>query len=173
MALCVLMPAAWHATSAQDVESLSLPDDVRPDTVYGRVGDWFALRDLDGEALPFSSLSDRTLFVNFWATWCAPCVEEMPTIVELRNTLGDSDVAFLLISIDDSKRAVRRFVKKHKLSLPVYLRDWQPGESTFIAGIVPATFIVNKEGEIAYQHHGAANWDTEPVRRFLQELAQR
>ena len=48
-----------------------------------------------------------------------------------------------------------------------------PGESTFTAGIVPATFIVNRQGEIAYQHHGAANWNSETIRRFLTELAER
>jgi len=170
--LGLLLMAASQITFAQAQDALSSPSEVRPDTVYGRVGDWFVLRDLGGETMPFANFSNRVLFVNFWATWCSPCVEEMPTIIELVDAVGDGDVAFLLISIDDDERTVRRFVKKHKLSAPVYLRGWQPGESTFAAGIVPATFIVGKGGEIAYQHHGAADWNTEPLRRFLRELAQ-
>jgi thiol-disulfide isomerase/thioredoxin len=165
--LFLMLPA-----SAQGQSSLSIPSEVRADSVYGRVGEWFVLRDLEGSALPFSNLQGRVLFVNFWATWCAPCVEEMPTISILAESLRDTDVEFLLISIDDFQRDVRRFVSRQQLTVPVYLRGWKPGESVFAGDMVPATFIVNKEGKIAYQHHGAADWNTESIRRFLTELAQ-
>jgi thiol-disulfide isomerase/thioredoxin len=161
----------WQVTFAQDIGELSMPGPIQPDMVYGEVGDWFVLRDLDETILPDSVLADRILFVNFWATWCGPCVQEMPTIVQLAEVIGDSSVAFLLISIDDSERAVRQFGKKHGLPVPLYLRGWKPGESTFVAGIVPATFIVNKNREIVYQHHGAADWNTDAIRLYLRELA--
>ena len=170
--LGLLLMVVWQETSAQE-SSLSSPGAVQPDTVYGSVGAWFVLRNQEGETLPFGHFKDQVLFVNFWSTWCAPCVEELPTIVELTDALGDSEVVFLLISIDDDERAVHQFVRKHPLPVPVYFRGWPAGESTFTGGMVPATFIISREGEIAYQHHGAANWNTEPIRRFLRELAQR
>lgn len=169
--LGLLMVPIGETASAQE-NALSLPSDVPPDTVYGHLGDWFVVHDLEGETKALPDFRNRILFVNFWATWCAPCVEEMPSIAALTDTL-DSEVEFLLISIDESARDVRRFLRKHAWSVPVYMPGWAPGASTFTAGIVPATFIVNRKGEIAYQHHGAANWNTEPIRHFLRELARR
>lgn len=170
--LGLLMVPIGEIASAQE-NALSLPSDVRPDTVYGHLGDWFVVHDLEGETKSLPDFRNRVLFVNFWATWCAPCVEEMPAIDALADTLDDSDVEFLIISIDEKERDVRRFLQKHAWSVPVYMPGWPPGASTFTAGIVPATFIVNKEGAIAYQHHGAANWNTESIRRFLWEQARR
>ena len=172
-ALCLLLTAAGQTAAAQQGGPLSPPGDTRPDAVHGRLGDWFAVRDLEGRVLRLPDLHGRVLFVNFWATWCGPCIEEMPSIEALAGTLGEADVAFLLISIDEEARDVRRFVKRHALSLPVYFQGWAPGESTFQAGLIPATFIVSRAGEIRYQHHGAADWNTEAVRGLLTELTQR
>jgi thiol-disulfide isomerase/thioredoxin len=167
--LCV--PAVPYVAFAQASSPLPEPGEVQAGSEHGRIGDWFALRTLDGEVMSFSELSGRVLFVNFWATWCAPCVQEMPTIVDLAESLEDVDVTFLLISIDENVRDVRRFVAAHGMDRFVFLRGWEAGESIFPAGIVPATFVVDRSGTIAYQHHGAADWSSDPIRRLLAEKA--
>jgi thiol-disulfide isomerase/thioredoxin len=162
--------AAAPATAQVD-DVLAEPGDVMADTVHGRIDDWFALRTVDGEEVPYGAFQGRVLFVNFWATWCAPCIEEMPTIVELARSFERSDVAFLLVSIDDDERNARRFAEELDLSRFVYFRGWEPWTSTFRAGIVPATFVVDRDGSIVYQHHGAADWNAERIRHFLREKA--
>lgn len=166
-----LLAASAGPAKAQVEGVLAEPGDLAADTMHGRIGDWFALRTLDGDEVPYDAFAGRVLFVNFWATWCAPCVEEMPTIVELARSLEGSDVAFLLVSIDEDERAARRFAEEKGLSRFVYFRGWEPWTSTFKAGIVPATFVVDRHGSIVYQHHGAADWNTERIRRFLREEA--
>ncbi len=156
---------------AQAANGLPPPGEILADTTFGRIGSWFTLRTPDGEEIQASEFRERVLFVNFWATWCAPCVQELPTIVDLADSMKEVEVEFLLVSIDDDERLVRRFVRKHDLSGRVYLRGWDAGASTFTAGIVPATFIVTKDGTIAYQHHGAADWNTDSIRRFLMTKA--
>lgn len=167
----ILVFAMPHGTAAQDRGDLGSPGETRADTTYGEVGEWFAIRALTGDVMQFPELQGRVLFVNFWATWCAPCVEEMPTIVDLADSLIEEDISFLLISIDDDRRAARRFAKKHGLADLIYFPEWEPGASTFQAGIVPASFIIDRNGAIAYQHHGAANWNMESIRRFLKKKA--
>jgi len=166
-----LLAVSAGTATAQVVGVLAEPGDVPADTVHGRIGDWFALRTLDGDEVPYDAFEGRVLFVNFWATWCAPCIEEMPTIVELARSLEGSNVAFLLVSIDDDERAARRFAEERDLSRFVYFRGWEPWTSTFTAGIVPATFVVARDGSIVYQHHGAADWNLQRIRRFLREKA--
>ena len=162
----VVLTMLCTRTAAQDRIELHTPTALHPDSVFGQVGAWFSVRNLDGQVVQFADLNGRLLFVNFWATWCAPCVAEMPTILELMKAVGD-EVGVLLISVDEEERDVRRFLKKHKLTAPVFFRGWPPGESTFPAPKIPATFIVDREGRIVYQHHGAANWNEE---NFLQQL---
>lgn len=169
LAAAVLLAASPHDVTAQFGRGLAAPGGVQVDTTYGSVGEWFALRTPSGDVMQYSEFRGRVLFVNFWATWCAPCVKEMPTIAELAEAMEDTEVAFLLISIDEERREFERFVKKRGLEHLSYLRAWEEGVSSFEGGMVPATFIVDKHGKIVYRHHGAANWNTESIRRFLRE----
>ena len=165
----VLLAMSSHLATAQSGSGLGAPAGVDVDTTYGSVGEWFALRTPSGDVMQYSEFRGRVLFVNFWATWCAPCVKEMPTIAALAEAMKDTEVAFLLISIDEELRDFKRFVKDQGLEHLAYLRDWEPGTSSFEGGMVPATFVVDKRGRIVYRHHGAANWNTESIRRFLRE----
>lgn len=160
-----------YAAVAQSASPLPGPGEIQENLEHGQIGDWFTLRTLEGDVIPFPDLSGRVLFVNFWATWCAPCVQEMPTIVELVESLGDVEVTFLLISVDENVRDVRRFVSAHDMDRFVFMRGWEPGESIFPAGIVPATFVVDRRGTITYQHHGAADWNSDSIRRLLVDKA--
>lgn len=160
------------ASTAQ-LQDPALPQTiVEADSALGRIGDWFVLSDLEGERVEPEEVLGSVLFINFWATWCAPCLEEMPSIEALSRSVADSGVRFLMISVDDRERDVRRFLRRRALDLPLFLRGWLPGESTFRAGIIPATFIVDRSGRIVFAHHGAANWDNQEVRDFLNKLSK-
>lgn len=170
--ICMLVLGGWGTALAQTRAGLPAPILAEADTVYGQVGDWFVLRGIDGTAIDFDDLRGRPLFINFWATWCPPCIREMPTIVDLMHSVGEY-VTVLLISVDNDDRDVQRYLRKHGLSVPVYFRDWQPGQSTFPARMIPATFVVDAEGSIIYQHHGAADWSAAAFRAKLDEWTAR
>lgn len=121
----------------------------------------------DGIAFQFSDLKDRVIFLNFWATWCPPCVAELPEIQKAYEKHGD-DVAFILVSNQEAG-IVEAFMEKHGYDLPVYY----PGSATpgcFESASIPTTFIISGEGRIVSKKKGAINWDSRATDRIFGEL---
>lgn len=129
------------------------------------------LETLDGRGLLGSQLEGRPLFVNFWATWCSPCIAEMPAIVELAASPQASsfDLQVLLVT-DETKEDVERFLAKRPelrgLSFAL-AHDGIPAEIWFHAR--PATSIVGCDGEVILRHTGAADWSAPSFRSSLGE----
>jgi thiol-disulfide isomerase/thioredoxin len=137
-------------------------------TVLGKAEEAWTLQTLDGKDVQFASFHGKVIFLNRWATWCGPCVSEIPSIERLAESVKGEDVVFLLVS-DESPQLVRAFVEKKGLQVPVYVsRSKVP--ALFTSHAIPATFIVNRRGEIVFQHIGSANWDSDDGRRFLRSL---
>lgn len=128
----------------------------------------WSVRTLDGREIRLTDLRGKVLFLNFWATWCGPCVAELPSIERLSTAMSGSEVAFLLISQEDQGR-VQQFAEAREFQLPFCVAQGKVPES-FVTDAIPATFILNRHGEIVFQHIGSANWDSEESRRFLQLL---
>ena len=98
----------------------------------------FQLKDYHGEIL----------LVAYWATWCKPCVTEVPTLIELQNKYGDEDFTVIGISVDKSQTLVKKFIAKKGINYPVYMAD-ESVEQIFgtIFGL-PTTFLLDANGEI-------------------------
>ena len=128
-------------------------------------------QSLDGEETSLSAFEGKVLFVNLWATWCGPCVVEMPSIQRLYEQFPQEDVAFLLVS-DERPDVVEEFVQEKGWELPLYVsKDEKP--SAFKTLGIPATFILDREGRIVFRHVGSAAWDDESTVRFLTELLEK
>jgi thiol-disulfide isomerase/thioredoxin len=125
--------------------------------------------DLAGREVSFDELGGRVLVLNFWATWCAPCVAEMPSLERLREATEDLDVVFACIT-SEATDAVERFLAKRELGLPVYLLRGDVPDAFRTRG-VPATFVLDRSGMVAMRHVGAAAWDDERVIAFVRGLA--
>src|SRR5262249_5028569 len=108
----------------------------------------------------------RTLFLNFWATWCAPCVAEMPSIERLMERVAGAGVAFAYVSTEPLE-TVKAFSTRRasKLKLPIYIL-LDPKPPIFETQAIPATFIA-KNGDVISQHIGAARWDTDEIVALL------
>ncbi|MDP9122711.1 MAG: TlpA family protein disulfide reductase, partial [Acidobacteriota bacterium] len=129
------------------------------------------LRTLEGRVVDFSPWQGKVLFVNVFATWCPPCREELPTILRLREATKDLPVEFVFISTDKDGDAVRSFLRKAKLSFPVFLSYWKRGSSIFSSEAIPMTFILDREGRVVFEERGAADWNVPSVRAFLARVA--
>jgi thiol-disulfide isomerase/thioredoxin len=115
----------------------------------------------------FSNLRFKVVVLNFWATWCPPCVAEMPEFQSLYRKYGDR-VAFLMVT-NDKPEAVEAFIKKNHYQFPVlYLAENPPKPLSFSA--LPTTFIISKEGRVVTKKTGAANWDSKAMEKILDEL---
>ncbi len=123
--------------------------------------------DLDGKKVNYQSFDDKPVFVNIWATWCPPCVGELPSIKSLYAAYGDR-VHFLLLS-DENPEKVRNFADKHQYSgLPFYYYRNLPTD--FSTTSIPTTFVINGDHKVVIKKKGAADWDSDKVTKLLDEL---
>ncbi len=121
----------------------------------------FRLPALGGGELDLATLRGRVVVVNFWATWCPPCVTEMPSLEGLHRALGKEGLAVVGISVDEDETALRRFVEQHGLTFSI-LRD--PGGRMAAAAYRttgwPETFELDAQGVLREHYVGPAQWDT-------------
>ncbi len=125
----------------------------------------------DGNGTPYhmSDLRGAVIFLNFWATWCPPCVAELPEIQKAYEKHGN-EVVFLLVA-NQEPSVVEAFMEKHGYDIPVFY----PGTSTpqvFESSSIPTTFIISREGKIVTKKRGAANWDSRATTRIFNELVR-
>jgi thiol-disulfide isomerase/thioredoxin len=127
----------------------------------------FLLSDLQGNSLLMSSLKSKTLFINFWATWCPPCIAEMPNIQGLYSDLKeDKDIVFLMISLDQDPQKAADFMKRKVYDLPVYFPR-SPKPRVYDTSVVPTTYVVDGNGYIVMKKRGMAQYNTKRFMEFL------
>jgi thiol-disulfide isomerase/thioredoxin len=137
--------------------------------------DW-QLRSLDGTTVDPATLRGKVVFLNSWATWCPPCVAELPSIASLRDKvgvrLGDraGEVRFLCISSEPA-RTLQNFRSVGELDLPAYVLEGRM-PALFETDAIPATFILDRQGRVVLKHIGAARWDDPGCVDFLVSLSE-
>ena len=133
-----------------------------------------AFTSLDGAKVSLASFKGKVLFVNLWATWCAPCREEMPGMQKLYERMKGENFEMIAISIDkDGKKAVAPFVKELGLTFPVLLDVEQQAAVPFHITGVPETFLVSPDGIILHHLVGPTNWDRPEIGDALKALTRR
>ncbi len=132
--------------------------------------DW-PLLDLKDQATSFARFKGKAVFLNIWATWCPPCVEEMPSIARLAEDpqLRGKGIEFVCVSTDESTEAVRRFLEGRSWTMSFLWAEKLP--AVFLTEGIPATFIIAPDGRIAAREVGSARWDTPEVVALLTKLA--
>ena len=143
-------------------------------SIYGQVDYSWSLQSLEGTEVELSQFRGKVIFLNLWATWCGPCVAEMPSIQELYNLVGDEGIVFLMIS-DEDRETVGDFVEKEGFSFPVYLSQNKIFDDDDFPDLlktrgIPTTYIIDSDGWVIFRHVGSAKWDDESCRDFLQSL---
>jgi thiol-disulfide isomerase/thioredoxin len=128
------------------------------------------LGDLQGRVHRLSDYRGKVVLVNFWATWCEPCREEMPSIERLRQSLVGEPFAVLAVNLAEPVSRIERFLAGVPVGFPVLLdRDTQTARS-WKARILPATYLVDASGRIRYRHYGELDWAGEVARDRVREL---
>ena len=133
----------------------------------------FKIKDLNGTVIDFKDFKGKTIFLNVWATWCGPCRVEMPSIQKLYDKVDKENIVFIMLAVDDRKHfdKVVNFVKEKEYTFPVYVpHEFLPDQ--LMVRTIPTTFVINSDGKIATKETGAANYDTEEFKKFLEGLTK-
>lgn len=147
---------------------------LRPEAVVvGLQAPEFSLPGLDGRMISLSDYRGKVVVVNVWATWCPPCVDEMPSLEKLYQQFKAENFTILAVSIDTAgAAAVAPFMKKHGLTFPVLLDTKLSIRTTYRTTGVPETFIVNQQGILVKKVIGPQDWAAPEVLRYIRQLLQ-
>lgn len=127
------------------------------------------LKNSQGEDFNLDNAKGKVIVLNFWATWCPPCIAEMPSLEALyQDYKSNKDVVFLFVSNEDND-ILEEFMLDKNYSFPVYqpLTQYPP---EFNVSSIPRTFIISKQGDIVIDKTGAADWDSDSVKNTINEL---
>jgi len=130
----------------------------------------FNLLDLTGKRVILSGLKGKIVFLNFWATWCSPCREEMPSMQKLYARFKDKDFAMVAVSLNEPASAVKNFFKDYNLTFTALLDS--DGELMSPYGIrgIPNTFIIDRDGTIIGKAFGPRKWDDQKAIALFDHL---
>jgi thiol-disulfide isomerase/thioredoxin len=127
--------------------------------------------DRDGRKIDLTNEKGKLLIVHFWATWCPPCVEEIPSLSRFWEEYGKrGDLALYAISVDKDWKTIDTFAAKHPNKLPIYRDPDAKTAARFGSGQYPETYIVNKNGRVLHRVQGAVSWETPEFRQRIQQL---
>ncbi|PVW15895.1 TlpA family protein disulfide reductase [Marixanthomonas spongiae] len=125
---------------------------------------------LDNRRVNFSASEGNVVLLNFWATWCPPCIAEMPSLQNLYDEYGDQ-VDFYLVT-SEKPETVRRFMDKKGYTLPVYIQQSNAPEALYSQAL-PTTYLISKKGEIVIKETGAADWDSKKTKEIIDGLLEK
>jgi len=127
------------------------------------------LYTLDGRPANLRQFRGKAVLVNLWASWCPPCLAEMPGLQALYQKTDTAKVAFVLISLDENPNKARALLKRRGYTLPVFFPA-APLPAPFNSPSIPSTIILTPTGQLADRHEGMADYDTPEFRAALEKL---
>lgn len=146
----------------------SIPDEVPEQTVA--MGDFTYINER-GESMFTNALRGKVIFMNFWASWCPPCLAEMPSLQKLYDKYqSDSNVVFLFINEDDNREAGLNYLRKHNFTMPLLQTSGAAPEIIY-SGTLPTTTVISKNGEVLLKHEGVGNFNTDKFEAWFSSLS--
>ena len=125
------------------------------------------LTDLRGKKHSLSDYRGKVVLVNFWATWCEPCREEMPSMERLRVSLAERPFAVLAVNLAEPESRIAKFLDTVPVGFPILLDRDTKTTRAWQAKVLPATYIVGPDGAIRYRHVGELDWSKPEVRKLI------
>ncbi len=129
----------------------------------------FTVQDPD-RTVKLSDLRGQVVVLNFWATWCAPCVEEMPSLVEMQRRMKGKGVTVLGVSVDVDQSAYKQFIKEHNVNLLTVRDPGQKSSGLYGTFKFPETYVIDRNGVMRRKFIGAVDWTEPEITDFLSKL---
>jgi peroxiredoxin len=181
-------PAAIRATAADSPSGAASPragasrglsldeaikelDLVRPPRP--KFADDFTIATVTGSSFRLSAHRGRPVFVNFWATWCPPCLEEMPAMERLLRAQKDAGLVMLAVTVDANPKLVAPFVERHRFTFTVGLDAKMELAHTYGVRALPSSFVIDRDGRLTAIAIGPRAWDNVAAASLIERLAAR
>lgn len=165
LALSVFVPASASAIPVPPWEI---------EKIMGKEAPKFSLKDLDGRDISLSALKGNVILLNFWATWCTSCKEEMPSMNSLYNMLKERQFSVVAVSVDRSVKPVKKFLKKIPLDFIMLLDSkYDVAKYKYKVFAYPTTFLIDRNGVIREKFVGEVDWmETEVINKIEKYLEE-
>jgi len=128
------------------------------------------LKDLAGHVHRLADYRGSVVLVNFWATWCEPCRDEMPSMQRLKTKLAGRPFVVLAVNLGEPEARIRKFLSEAKLQLTVLLDPGMKAADAWKARILPASYVIGRDGKIRYHVIGGLDWSSKPVAAVIGNL---
>ncbi len=170
LGLIVLVGALVYVVSTS---SSRPPRDAVKSVVVGDLAPDFQLEDTEGNQISLSDLRGKVVLVNFWATWCPPCIEEMPSMERLNEVMSGDDFVMLAVNTEENGRsAVAAFLEKTPYTFPILYDDKGVVQKRYGVFKFPESFVVRKDGTVAEKIIGPLDWSSVKTITYLKNLAK-
>ncbi|MGB7841314.1 MAG: TlpA disulfide reductase family protein [Salinimicrobium sp.] len=122
-----------------------------------------------GEKVNMKQFQGKVIFLNFWATWCPPCIAEMPGINNLYKEVRNDNVEFIMVSLDQNFEKAKKFRNNKGFEFEIY-QAAGPVPQMYSSRSIPTTYVIDADGNLALTHLGMGNFDTKDFQQFLKKL---
>jgi thiol-disulfide isomerase/thioredoxin len=149
--------------------------DIKNDTIleetqqYPKANYSMKLIDSEGREFVMESLRGKVIFLNIWASWCPPCLAEMPGINNLYNQMDKNKVAFIMLSVDDDFAKALKLRKKKGYDFEIYQAP-AGLPRLYYSQSIPTTYVINSKGELVFKHDGMGDFDTKEFKAYMEGL---
>jgi peroxiredoxin len=132
----------------------------------------FSSRTVDGNSMDSNSLRGKVVLVNFWATWCGPCKEEMPALQRLKETFRPDEFELVAITTDQQRTEIQAFVKDLRLEFPILLDETKDISGAFGVRGLPTTVVIDQQGRLRGRAVGPRVWDSPEAVALIKSLME-
>jgi len=140
------------------------------DTYTGASSADFSLPDMNGNTQVLQDYHGKVVLVNFWASWCAPCIYEMPELLRLKKHFADQPFEVVAINVGEKKYKVRKFIKLTNFELPVLLDTASETFDRWGVKTLPTSFLIDKDGKTRYRIRGNPGWETGETLSIIEDM---
>jgi thiol-disulfide isomerase/thioredoxin len=169
--LTITFAVILAAVGAVWIKSLVPPESPAGSLQFLSAAKELPVYDRSGRKIDLAKAQGRLFIIHFWATWCPPCVEELPALSQFwEKYRSRDDVALYVISVDKDWKAIEEFMKRNPAALPLF---HDPGAATahrFGSSQYPETYVVNSKGRVLFRVQGPVNWSDPEVRSRIEQL---
>jgi cytochrome c biogenesis protein CcmG/thiol:disulfide interchange protein DsbE len=138
-------------------------------SIAGRTAEDFSI-DMNGKPAHLSDLRGKVVVLNFWATWCPPCVEETPGLIQLNQRIASRNGVVLGVSVDDDESAYKQFIQEHGINFMTSRDSSKKSAQDYGTVMYPETYIIDRQGKIARRIIGPQDWNSPEMLAYFDNL---